>query len=538
VAELIKFFDFTPRVAWFGLLVLSAISAGASAAILAIVNARIASLSADSRLQQEGSLAVVLIAIACFALAHRALVNGTTNLVENAVRNARVRLLERIQMVELHDMEQLDVEQIYVCINTEMHVIADAAFTFATLGEQTLVLVFTLIYLSWLSGIGFFCALAFMSISALMHFLRSAEVKNKHQQAFELGSELNARFSDSLAGFKESKLNALRRIELFKVATELADALLEAKTRLNKIVASSHISSEISYFAFVVAIVFLVPIFGGTSGNAIAMTAVSALFLIGPTSAVVSAIPLLQKTGAAARNIRSVEIRLGEFVKAPATDHSPNPEFQSISLKNVSYRYGGSDDGFSFGPIDLNLRRGEITFITGGNGSGKSTLLKLLCGLYVPENGELRLDNKLVNSANLESYRSLFTAIFADNHIFRTLYGISPPEPSEVEELFRLMELEHKSGIVGRTFRDVKLSTGQRKRLAMIALVLERRPICIFDEWAADQDIHFRQKFYQVLLPWLKSIGKTVIAVTHDERYFDAADQRIHLEAPSRIRTE
>jgi putative pyoverdin transport system ATP-binding/permease protein len=102
------------------------------------------------------------------------------------------------------------------------------------------------------------------------------------------------------------------------------------------------------------------------------------------------------------------------------------------------------------------------------------------------------------------------------------------------------MELEQKTGIVGRTFSDVNLSTGQRKRLAMIALVLERRPICIFDEWAADQDVHFRQKFYQVILPWLKSQGKTVIAVTHDERYFDAADQRIHLEvrAPPPIQAE
>jgi len=74
------------------------------------------------------------------------------------------------------------------------------------------------------------------------------------------------------------------------------------------------------------------------------------------------------------------------------------------------------------------------------------------------------------------------------------------------------------------------LSSGQRKRLAMIAALLEHRPICVFDEWAADQDPYFRKKFYRTIIPELRQQGKTIIAVTHDERYFDAADVRIHLE--------
>jgi putative pyoverdin transport system ATP-binding/permease protein len=74
------------------------------------------------------------------------------------------------------------------------------------------------------------------------------------------------------------------------------------------------------------------------------------------------------------------------------------------------------------------------------------------------------------------------------------------------------------------------LSSGQRKRLAMIVALLEDRPIYVFDEWAADQDPLFRQKFYRTILPRLKDAGKTVIAVTHDERYFDAADVRYHMD--------
>src|SRR5262249_28374968 len=121
-------------------------------------------------------------------------------------------------------------------------------------------------------------------------------------------------------------------------------------------------------------------------------------------------------------------------------------------------------------------------------------------------------------------------AIFSDNHLFKELYGMPPIDPAEVSEFLELMEMVHKVHIEGRSFNTVALSSGQRKRLALIALMLEHRPICVFDEWAADQDPHFRRKFYRELLPKLRTLGKTIIAVTHDDRYFDAADLRVHLE--------
>jgi putative pyoverdin transport system ATP-binding/permease protein len=66
--------------------------------------------------------------------------------------------------------------------------------------------------------------------------------------------------------------------------------------------------------------------------------------------------------------------------------------------------------------------------------------------------------------------------------------------------------------------------------LALLTAYLEDRPIYVFDEWAADQDPVFRRVFYERLLPELKSRGKTVVAITHDDRYFAAADRVIKLE--------
>jgi putative ATP-binding cassette transporter len=71
------------------------------------------------------------------------------------------------------------------------------------------------------------------------------------------------------------------------------------------------------------------------------------------------------------------------------------------------------------------------------------------------------------------------------------------------------------------------LSRGQKKRLALVAAILEDKPIYIFDEWAADQDAASRRYFYGTFLPELRRMQKLVIVLTHDEGYDEIADRII-----------
>jgi putative ATP-binding cassette transporter len=64
----------------------------------------------------------------------------------------------------------------------------------------------------------------------------------------------------------------------------------------------------------------------------------------------------------------------------------------------------------------------------------------------------------------------------------------------------------------------------------MLTAYLEDRPIYLFDEWAADQDPVFKELFYREILPDLKAKGKTLIVISHDDRYFHLADRLIKLE--------
>ena len=84
-------------------------------------------------------------------------------------------------------------------------------------------------------------------------------------------------------------------------------------------------------------------------------------------------------------------------------------------------------------------------------------------------------------------------------------------------------------------FTTQALSQGQRKRLALVVAYLEDRPFLVFDEWAADQDPLFKEVFYCEVLPELKRMGKAVLVITHDDRYFHLADRLVRLESSGKL---
>lgn len=185
---------------------------------------------------------------------------------------------------------------------------------------------------------------------------------------------------------------------------------------------------------------------------------------------------------------------------------------------------------FSIGPVDLTLNRGEIIFLVGGNGSGKTTLLKNLCGLYSPSSGSIHIDDRTLQHDSYDDFRNLFSIVLTDFHLFEKLYGLDKYEEKDVNDLLARMQIENKTQFKNGRFSSLDLSTGQRKRIALIVSLLEDKPIMVFDEVAADQDPEFREEYYRVILPELKKQNKTIILVSHDDRYFDMADTLIKLE--------
>src|SRR5580698_1368962 len=141
----------------------------------------------------------------------------------------------------------------------------------------------------------------------------------------------------------------------------------------------------------------------------------------------------------------------------------------------------------------------------------------------------MQIDGRDVTPDVAQAYRNLFSALFSDYHLFHKLYGLTVPPPEETASLLRLLEIDDKVRLEDGRFSTLDLSGGQRKRLALFVCLLEHKPVYVFDEFAADQDPTFRRKFYEELLPRLKGQGATIIAVTHDDQYFDHCDRRVHM---------
>jgi putative ATP-binding cassette transporter len=137
-----------------------------------------------------------------------------------------------------------------------------------------------------------------------------------------------------------------------------------------------------------------------------------------------------------------------------------------------------------------------------------------------------------VDEAGRERYMQHFTAVFSDFFLFDDLLGLEHDLDLETQARHYLgvLQLERKVTVAGGHLSTTELSQGQRKRLALLTAYLEDRPIYLFDEWAADQDPHYKEIFYLELLPGLKARGKTVIVISHDDRYYRLADRIVKME--------
>jgi len=216
-----------------------------------------------------------------------------------------------------------------------------------------------------------------------------------------------------------------------------------------------------------------------------------------------------------------------------ALDTISPTQVRSLVCRQVTHTYyrEREDGHFTLGPIDLSLNAGEVVFITGGNGSGKTTLALLLTGLYRPESGDIMLDEQVSSSNDNHHYRQHFSAIFTDFCLFENLFdGDDPHLVKQAQDYLVHLQLDHKVKIEEGKLTTLALSTGQRKRLALLSAYLDDRPCYLFDEWAADQDPVFKHFFYTRILPDLRKRGKLLIVISHDDAYFGLADRLIRIE--------
>ena len=551
--KLFKFlFHYSPRVLVLAA-VLASIGGFASTWLLMILNAHLrgATATADEVWKFFGLCVIILLTLFGARL-------NIARLTLWSAFDLRLQIGRQWVNIPLNELEREGNARLLSAITQDVDRLSQSMRELPKLCVDFTITLACFFYLGYLSWQLLTVLVSFMIVLTLVRGTQKRQYEKLLSDAHYYSRMLLTSFTSMGSGIKELKMNMARwnafyTGELYQTSAQFRDLSYKSEV----IFAFVYGYSEIAYFLFVAILIFGLPWLGQFSLDLVISFAVTLLFAKTNMDHVLESAPQFARAKVALANLESLGVfqqrsslsvtklralttrdqiaaAAGMGMGVGLHEQHSRKQQPCLRFRGIEYEYAGAreDEGFRLGPLNLTIQAGELVFVTGGNGSGKTTFAKILCGLYAPHRGELWLDDVQIEADNRTWYAQQFGAVFSDSHLFSRLYGSEdlPQTSSMVKEYLRELRLQDKVEFEQGRFSTTALSQGQRKRLALLVAFVEDRPFYLFDEWAADQDPEFRKVFYHRILPELKARGKTVIAITHDDRYYHVADRVLKFE--------
>ncbi len=512
-----------------GSLVLSLLSAVMSVGVIAFINDRMLAAEAPSG-STLGGFAVLLAVLLVLAAGAQV---AMTAIGHRFVYTMRRVLVKRLLDTDIERLETLGSANLLASLSADLRNITIAFVHLPVLLYGLVLALAAFAYLAWLSLPLFAITVLWMGVTMAIGGLLVVRLNGHLTRLREAEDRVYQDYVAAIDGRKELTLNRDRARRYYDDEFDIsADRYRHHVTLADRYHSIASNWANIMMLGTIGLAFYLARGWQWASLPVASTYALTILFMRTPLVSAVAAIPAMISARVSLDKVSSLELASYQQGFEAPSDGS-NSGWQSLSLEGVSYRYRSrqGEPGFDVGPIDLQLRRGEIIFLIGGNGSGKSTLARLITGLYRPHEGVIRLDGAVVNQ-DLRRLRRGIASVFTDFYLFDQLLGPrgSDADPERVQHWLEQLQLQRKVRVNEGRLENRELSQGQRKRLALLLALLEDREVLVLDEWAADQDPLFRRLFYRELLPCFKAMGKTVFAVTHDDHYFEAADRVLKMD--------
>ncbi|WP_036305178.1 cyclic peptide export ABC transporter [Methylobacter tundripaludum] len=533
---------FLCRSSWLtvvGVLLAGIISGLSSAALVALINSTLSN-TLDAKL-----LPGLFVGLSIAVLSSGFLSNYLLNrLSAQIVCDLRIQISRLILAAPYPYLQKLGKSALLAHLTEDISVIANASQLLPLVCINFAVVAGCMTYLSWLSWHLALVLAGVIVFGVLSSSLFREWPKKAVLKAREEYDVLNSDFRALTEGVRELKLHR-QRSDAFMAQSLAASAEAYRRYSFRGAVAYLLVNqwAQLLYFLVIGVILYVFPVWQMIDQKVIGGYTLVFLFMMSPLSILTTSLPVFSRAKVSLQKVRQLGEQLkNQAIQADAPDkREVCTNFSGLSLQGVTHSFHREKENrnFTLGPIDLDFKSGELVFLVGGNGSGKTTLAMLLIGLYTPEQGMIRWNGEAVDDGNKEDYLQNFSVIFSDFYLFDELYGVDNEKNHVlIADYLQRLHLHHKVRVENGRFSSVNLSQGQRKRLALLVAYLEDRPFYVFDEWAADQDPEFKHLFYTELLPALKARGKTVLVISHDDRYFYLADRCIKLEEGRIIATE
>lgn len=505
------------------------VSGGSSAGLIALISSATSKTSSLTAIAW-GFVGLVIVALLTSIISQVMLIR----LSQNAVLQLRLSLSCQVLASELSHLEQLGNPRLLATLTEDVQTVANAVYIIPFLCIDMAMVLGCLVYVIWLSWLVFLClvGLIVIGVGSCQWLLRRGEkllalARDEQDVLFQ-------NLATITGGVKELKLNYQRRqVFLTKNLQSTANRFRHYNVAGLTLFATTTSWGKLLFFFAIGFLLFALPKLLVINPQTLSGFILTFTYLMLPMDNIVNNLPQISKANVALQKIESLGLSLASRSEVSTVPPAFNSSWHSLQLKSITHTYhtDQEDKSFIFGPIDLTVHPQQVVFIVGGNGSGKSTLAKLITGLYIPENGEIWFDDELITEQNREWYRQHFSVVFSDFYLFEELLGLENTDLDiQAQSYLKKLQLDRKVRIENGKLSTTALSQGQRKRLALLTAYLEDRPIYLFDEWAADQDPVFKEIFYTQLLPEMRNRGKTVLVISHDDRYFYLADRVVKLD--------
>ncbi len=461
-----------------------------------------------------------------FFLTRRYLAVKIVNISQNVFWNIRKSIVQLLSKSNYYETQGLK-DQIYAAIHHDANSLLQASTILIGVFSSFILVVTCLIYMAVFS-----LTLFAFSFATLIGGVVVYEMVMKRSNAYfaksrDLEAGFLKNFDAIFFGLKEINISPSKGSAIFE---KNVLPILKEGSKNNKAAYTGYVNSQmvglIAFYVLIAVTLLHLGFYFEMETSVIINYTFLLLFVLGPVENVMTSIPVLNKAYVSLKKMIQVIDELGERIREEEnnTGATALKEFSSIHVSDLVYNYN-NQEAFHLGPVNFTVKPAETVFIYGGNGSGKSTFIKVLLQLFRQDEGAVVLDGQKVDDTNRAAYKSLFAVVFSDFYLFDEVYGLDNIVESQVEEYLEIFEVDKKITLKDGKFSTIQLSTGQRKRLAIIAALLENKPILVLDEWAADQDPAFRKKFYKEIIPYLNRKGITIVAITHDDAYYSACDR-------------
>ncbi|MDL5364780.1 cyclic peptide export ABC transporter [Xanthomonas sp. NCPPB 2654] len=474
--------------------------------------------------------ALIFIAVCVFILVSRTLSQVMLSRVAiDVASQLRTGLYRQIAGAPLSALERIGSARLLTALTTDVPRIVLGARMLPDLLINMVTLIGMLGFLLILNSDVFWFVLGCIAFGVLTYQVPMMIGRHYFIRARRGFDGLQESINGLLRGIKELKLNDGKRQAYFESVLMSYESEMQRNEKAGHTVVrtASNYGDLLSFFV-IGSIIFVFVNYRVVSNQELIGVIMALLYVTGPVSIILNYIPQLAISRVSMQRVAKL------FRDIPSEDiatqqEAPRP-WERVRFEGVRYHYNGTGNGFEVGPLDLEFRKGEITFIVGGNGSGKSTLGKLLTLHYRADSGTIYFGDQAIGNTSIGTYRQAISAIYSDYHLFDQILGVTDEGlAAMVDHYLHALQLDGKVKYEQGKFSTLSLSDGQRRRMALLVAMIDDKQLYLFDEWAADQDPTFKSVFYDEILPALKAKGKAIVVITHDDRYFHLADQLVVL---------